>query len=143
MKAVQFLEQANVITPKCLLPVVSDCRFATFDYLGWGVPMCCGFTYKSFEKKHKEYVPDGPITWEDWTFSIRETYRNLNLTHDQAWRLANNLLTSHFKSAVETVARMHGFKGFCWNNWKELVGKHTNSINPITEAEVEMGVLTF
>ena len=39
LKASQFLEQANIINPECLLPVASGCRKATSDYLGWGVPL--------------------------------------------------------------------------------------------------------
>ena len=142
MEASQFLAEANRINPACPLPV-NKSRFAVSDYLGWGVPKMSDFAYKAFEKAHTRYVPNGPTTWEDWTFSIRESCRNLDLSHDQAWRLANRLLPDDLKRTVEDASIEAGFTGFCWNSWKILVGQDTNHINPITEAKKEIGTLKF
>ena len=144
LKATKFLEQANVINPDCPLPVITGCREATSDYLLWGLPLLSDYAFRAFERKHyKEYKPSGPVSWENWTFSIRQACKQLNLTHDQAWRLATRLLPEDLQRSVEDVAMEVGFKGFCWTTWKELVGKATNQCNSITEAKIEMGALAF
>ena len=142
MEANQFLEEANRINPDCPLPVNTS-RFAVSDYLGWGVPKMSNYAYKAFANQHTAYVPNGPVTWEDWTFSIRESCRNLGLSHDQAWRLANRLLPADLKRTVEDTASESTFKGLCWNSWKILVGQDTNHINPITEAKKEIALLKY
>ena len=143
MNGIKRQTRPDTIDPECPLPIISGDREAASDYLGWNVPMVCGFAYKAFTRDHNEYVPEGKVSWEDWTFAIRDTCRNLGLDHDQTWRLGNRLLPIDLKGRVEDVVTAYGFKGLCYNTWKMLISTNTELMNPITAAKDEMSSLTF
>ena len=138
-----YLAQANIVDPKCPLPYLIDNKVAAADYLMWGMPKVCGFAYKSILANHKEYVEKGDISWDNWSFAVRDTCRNLGWSHDQSWRVATRLLPDKLQGHVYDVVQSKGFQGLCWNTWSLLVCKHTDQMNAITVAKHALATLAF
>jgi hypothetical protein len=141
--AITYLAQANLVDPKCPLPVAINNKVAAADYLMWNMPKVCGFAYKAVMLNHKEYKEKGDITWDNWSFAVRDTCRNLGWSHDQSWRVATRLLPDNLQSHVYDMVQSKGFQGFCWNTWSLLVCKHTDQMNAITVAKHELATLAF
>ena len=138
-----YLAQANKVDPECPLPYLINNKVAAADYLMWGMPKVSGFAYKAIIANHKEYVEKGKISWDNWSFSIRDTCRNLGWTHDQSWRVDTRLLPDKLQGHVYDMVQSKGFQGLCWNTWSLLVCKHTDQMNAITVAKHELATLAF